>query len=212
MAWDVVVAALGGTVIGGAVTVFTNERSRASAAERAASDNEARLAQMKEEHNHQLHVDVIRRTTDLRRERLIPLQQSVGRLLALSVRYRHAAQSIFLREIGEPYDDDVDIDKEFSETRRELGKVRREELVSMRGLGIASMSLGEELDKLDRSLRAIENEAREYAEEFAAREATVKKAEAASTELSGILVRLNKLIEELVSGADLVLALNRSAA
>jgi len=202
MAWEVVTAALGATALTGIVSYIMNKQSLRATAYRAETEYKNRLAQLEREHQHQLRIEEIQRRTDLRRQRLLPLQELLGRLVVLSGKYQRAAEVVYMGEIGEPVP--ITAGEDFKKAAREIARFWEEELGPRPWWGVASPQLVQLLRKLTGDIKALENEAREYAEFFNAGPETSKRAETASANLDKTLGEIASLVEELVSGADLL--------
>lgn len=205
MAWEIVVAALGGSGITAVSYYFANAQNNKATLQRVSQENTARLEQLREEHRNQLLREVIQRRTAFREERLRPLLETIGKLMVVSAKYRGAASDIFMREVGA---DDVfvppDVDRIFEKTRTEVEELRQEAISYHGGLGVGGPRLAELIRTLNLHLLALEKQAREYAEMGDAYQTTRERAEAASQELDSTLVKTSSFIEELISGSDLL--------
>lgn len=191
MEWAVVVAALGSTALTGVVTLMLSIRVAKLDASRA-----------EREHKYRLERDVLERRVALRRERLVSLQDMLGRLVVLSDRLHAAANGVFIKSLGEPVYGDVD--KEFLEARESIRRFRLDELSSHPWWGVPNNELVELVRRLIGQLRSIEFEARQYGEFGGATEDVRERAESAHSELDDTLTQIAELIEQLASGADLV--------
>ena len=191
MEWAVVVAALGASTLTGVVTYMASIRVAKLDASRA-----------EREHRYRLERDVFERRVALRRERLVSLQDMLGRLIVLSDRLRVAADGVFAKTIGEPVYGDVD--EEYREAGEAVRRFRLEELSSHPWWGVPNNELVELVRRLISHLRSIESEARQYAEFGGADQGVQERAKSAHSELDDTLTQIAELIEDLASGADLI--------
>lgn len=205
MAWEVLAAGLGATLLTGLFSYLGNRQNHKATEQRVTEENRARLAQLQEENLNQLLREAIQRRTEFRREQLVTLQEALRKLFALSARYRHIALGMYWSEVGEevplPQNPEIVI-KQMTE---EIWSIRREIFGPYTWSGISSPRLMEQIRKLNRLLGALEREAGQKAELLGTTEDAEKEAERASKELDGVLMATASLIEELISGVDLVL-------
>ncbi len=204
MSWDIVVAALGGSIVTGVISYFVSAKTVSAELHRSNLEARTRFDQIRAEQRNQLQQQAIQHRTEYRRERLLPLQQTISRLYESSERYRHLAQAKFIDAFGEPYETIDDLDKKFSEAGKELWTNRREVFWPIRDSVVSSQTLADALQRVDTCLIALENEARQWAEEGAATKQTRERAAKAAQELRQALIDVTRLIEEQISGTDLV--------
>ncbi|MBI4312037.1 MAG: hypothetical protein HY681_09680 [Chloroflexi bacterium] len=205
MTWDTVAAALGASLLTGLFAMWANAQSDKTNLRRLVEENKARLSQQTQEYRNQLQKAVIERRTEFRRQRLTPLQDALEKLLALSGRYRHIAGGLYGIQSG---DDDMHLppnpEQRMKETAEEMSTIRSEVLGRYAWLGIGSARLTENIRKLNRDLAILEEEARQYAEMMNAYDDTRKAAKGAYAKLDDLLTETALLVEQLISGEDLV--------
>ncbi len=204
MAWVVVIAALGGSLITGLFSYLATKHGAKSADQRTIRELEGRLAQLEREQKHELLREAIKRRTDFRRERLIPLQEQIGSLIVLSSRFTSSAGDIFMMDhLGEP-PTLPNAKEEYKKIEEEIGRFRREQLGFRPWWGVASRQLIDLFRKLNGDLATLERESREYAEYGGPTKDTKKRAQKAFQELDNSIMEIAKEIEGLISGNDLV--------